>query len=102
MRCPRCDALQSDDARQCECGYDFFSRSVRPSDPVRHKRQLRRIAEKQFASGFAAGFFGVCVGWVLVQVLSKEDRTRKGANWGLLTILAIFLARILSAAAFGR
>ncbi len=32
--------------------------------------------------GFAAGFFGGCIGLILVHALAKGAETKKGANYG--------------------
>jgi hypothetical protein len=53
-----------------------------------------------FGLGFAAGFFGGCIGWILVAVLAKGAETKKGAGigFGVAVAVGVVLRVILAAA----
>lgn len=53
--------------------------------------------EGSFLGGLAAGFFGGCIGYLLVSMLAKGEQTKKGAKFGFFAGLAFsFLARALA------
>jgi len=49
--------------------------------------------EGNFGLGFCAGFFGGCLGWILVAAFAKGAQTKKGAGIG-------FAAQIVAGAVF--
>jgi hypothetical protein len=50
-----------------------------------------------FGGGFAAGFFGGCIGYLLVNMLAKGEQTKKGARIGFFSGIAVgFLMRALA------
>jgi hypothetical protein len=50
-----------------------------------------------FGLGFLAGFFGGCIGLILVQVIAKGPQTKKGAGAGFIAqmVVGVFL-RVLA------
>ena len=52
-----------------------------------------------FGLGFAAGFFGGCIGYLLVRSLAKGEETKKGARIGFIVAIAISaVIRVIGAA----
>ena len=57
------------------------------------------VVEGSFFLGFAAGFFGGCIGAILVHAMAKGTETKKGARVGFISQMAIgFLLRALASA----
>jgi hypothetical protein len=54
-----------------------------------------------FGLGFAAGFFGGCIGLILVRVIAKGSETKRGATIGFVVQAAIGLVLRLVLAASG-
>jgi hypothetical protein len=53
-----------------------------------------------FGLGFAAGFFGGCIGYLLVRALAKGEETKKGARIGFIAAIAVSaVIRVLGAVA---
>jgi curved DNA-binding protein CbpA len=44
-----------------------------------------------FVLGFAAGFVGGCIGWVLVMVFAKRSETKKGATLAMVASIVVLL-----------
>jgi hypothetical protein len=44
-----------------------------------------------FALGFLAGFFGGCIGLVLVHMIAKGAETKKGAGFGVAFVVGAIL-----------
>jgi len=42
--------------------------------------------------GFLAGFFGGCIGYLLVHMLAKGDKTKQGAKYGFWTGVVLGIA----------
>ena len=58
------------------------------------------VIEGNFGLGFCAGFFGGCLGWILVFAFAKGAQTKKGAGMGFAAqIAAGAIFRVLAAAA---
>jgi hypothetical protein len=52
-----------------------------------------------FGLGFAAGFFGGCIGYILVRALAKGEETKKGARIGFIVAIAVSaIIRVIGAA----
>lgn len=52
-----------------------------------------------FGLGFAAGFFGGCIGFILVLAIAKGPETKRGAKIGFIVSIVIgALFRIIAAA----
>jgi hypothetical protein len=50
--------------------------------------------------GFLAGFFGGCIGWILVELIAKGPATKKGARIGFACGIVIsILVNVIAAAA---
>ena len=41
------------------------------------------------ALGFLAGFFGGCIGYILVNAMAKGKKTKRGAQFGFITQIAV-------------
>jgi len=52
-----------------------------------------------FGLGFAAGFFGGCIGFILVLAIAKGPETKRGAKIGFLVSIVIgAIFRVIAAA----
>ena len=58
-------------------------------DPARDAAQ---VVYGSFGAGFAAGFFGGCIGWLLVQTLAHGEETKRGARIGFAAQCGVGLA----------
>lgn len=55
--------------------------------------------EGNFFLGFAGGFFGGCIGAILVHAMAKGEQTKKGARVGFISQMAVgFLLRAVASA----
>ena len=57
------------------------------------------IIEGSFGLGFCAGFFGGCIGFILVMAIAKGQQTKKGAGLGFaIAIVLTVISRIAASA----
>jgi hypothetical protein len=61
-------------------------RTRRPFDP---ERDLHPEAHGSFGAGFAAGFFGGCIGFFLVLAMAKGEETKRGARFGFIAQIGV-------------
>jgi hypothetical protein len=47
------------------------------------------VPEGNVVLGFLAGFFGGCIGLIVVQIFAKGEKTKKGSTWGFIAQIAI-------------
>jgi len=92
--CPNCDLLNSESAKRCKCGYDFYTKKIEKSYLPQEDEEIDTTEEEGIFSKlkdrwFIRYPFAALLLWVAGYILFNESN-----EWYLAVILALWAAAL--------